>query len=314
MKLAPDSVADRVRHALTGPVASLRTPFNRDGSVDYAGVRRQIDYLLGQGARATLLTAGDSHLLCLTDDEMRELHRVAAEHTAGRALVVGADWEYGTPRAVEFARETRGMGVDILMVKPPDWAGGATVDSLIAHYREVSEVAPVMVVTNVFQLRSEEFGLKVLRGLLDAAPGVISMKEDLQNEFARRSALLVHPRWSVFSAGGLRSHLNMLHFGCDGFMDRHLNFAPWVTRRYWEAIQRQDYRDAKAVIEEIELPLEEHLATYPGGRDASIHGLLELAGVCGRWRRSPYSSLSDADMARLGEFAKRLNLFRPAVR
>ena len=115
-------------------------------------------------------------------------------------------------------------------------------------------------------------------------------------------------RWTVFSAGGLRSHINMLHFGCDGLMDRHLNLAPWVTKRYWEAIQRQDFDDAMAVIEEIEIPLEEHLATYPGGRDASIHGLMELAGIGGRWRRKPYYSLSDSEMTRLGEFARQMKL------
>jgi dihydrodipicolinate synthase/N-acetylneuraminate lyase len=168
---------------------------------------------------------------------------------------------------------------------------------------------PVMVVTNVFQGRPESFGLKVLARLLAEEPGVISMKEDLQNEFARRSALLVHPRWTVFSAGGLRNHLNMIHFGCDGFMDRHLNFAPRVTARYWDAVQRQDWDAAVAEIEQIEVPLEEHMGEYPGSRDAAIHGLLEIAGVCGRWRRPPYHSLTDAEMSKLAAFAKQLGLF-----
>jgi 4-hydroxy-tetrahydrodipicolinate synthase len=307
--LSTPTIADRTRRALTGPIASLRTPFNRDGSIDFAGMKRQIDFVLAAGAKATLITAGDSHLLCMTDQEVLEVHRVAAEHTAGRVLVVGADWEYATPRAVEFARDLKAMGVDVLMVRPPDWSQSATADLLVAHYRAVARVMPVMVVTNVFQGRPESFGLKVLAKLLADEPGVIALKEDLQNEFARRSALLVHPRWTVFSAGGLRSHLNMVHFGCDGFMDRHLNFAPRVTERYWDAVKRRDWDAAVAVIQQVELPLEEHMGEYPGSRDAAIHGLLEVAGVCGRWRRPPYHSLTDAEMAKLGAFTKQLRLF-----
>ena len=53
---------DRVRAALTGPIASIRTPFSRDGSIDYDGLRRMIDFDLEAGSKVSLLTAGDSHL------------------------------------------------------------------------------------------------------------------------------------------------------------------------------------------------------------------------------------------------------------
>lgn len=301
----PDSnVRDKIRAGVTGPIGSLRTPFNRDGSIDHAGVRSQIDFILAHGGKATLITAGDSHLGCMADDEILELHRTAAEHTAGRALLIGADWEFATPQALPFAREIKAMGFDIFMIRPPDWAQSSIAQTIVEHFRAVSEVMPVMVVTNIFAGRPEAFGLKVLRALLDEAPGVMALKEDLQNEFARRSALLTHKKWAVFSGGGLRNHLNMLPYGCDGFMDRHMNFAPSISMRYWDAIQKGDTPAAMRVIEEIELPLEEHMAGYPGGRDAAVHGLMELAGVCGRWRKPPYYSLSDAEMERLRDFAR----------
>ena len=36
--------------------------------------------------------------------------------------------------------------------------------------------------------------------------------------------------------------------------------------------------------------------------DAGIHGILELYGLARRWRRPPYYSLDDAEMASLAEF------------
>jgi hypothetical protein len=46
--------------------------------------------------------------------------------------------------------------------------------------------------------------------------------------------------------------------------------------------------------------------TYTGGFDAAMHGAMELLGLCGRWRRKPYYSLSDAEMDRLSGHLSRI--------
>lgn len=105
-----------------------------------------------------------------------------------------------------------------------------------------------------------------------------------------------------------RNHLSLLPFGCDGFMDRFMSFQPRVSLDYWEAVQKGDTGKAVSVIRDIEVPLELFLNSFPGGRDAAIHGLFEVFGIAGRWRRSPYHSLSDAEMRRLGKFVKEMGL------
>ncbi|MBT4819635.1 MAG: hypothetical protein HON70_28250, partial [Lentisphaerae bacterium] len=49
----------------------------------------------------------------------------------------------------------------------------------------------------------------------------------------------------------------------------------------------------------FDLPFFELIMGMPGGFDAGIHGVLELFGICQRWRRPPYYSLNDGDMDRL---------------
>ena len=41
--------------ALTGPVASVSTPFNRDGSVDRDGLRRYIDFVIAGGSHTVMV-------------------------------------------------------------------------------------------------------------------------------------------------------------------------------------------------------------------------------------------------------------------
>ena len=119
---------DQVRDAFTGPIASTRTPFQRDGQVDFDGLRNLIDFNLDAGSKAAVLTAGDSHLIALSDAEIAEVTRATVEHVRGRALVVAADRYYHTRQAVEFAGFARDAGADIVMILPPDWAGSSTPD------------------------------------------------------------------------------------------------------------------------------------------------------------------------------------------
>lgn len=292
------------RQALTGPIASIRTPFTQDGEIDFDGLRQQIDFNIEVAkSPVALLTAGDSHYECMSDDEMAQMARVTTEHTAGRVPVVACDWQFNTQQAVKFAAYCKGVGVDILMTRPCDWANSGSLQGQVEFFRAVAGVIPTMVVTNLWLARPEPFGLKVIEALLEV-DNIVAIKEDLQGDFARKMCMLCHDKWAVFAGGGLRNHQNMLPFGCDGFMDRHMNFHPPISHRYWQAVQSGDDAEVLAVLRDVELPLEDFCATFDGGRDAAIHGLMELFGVCGRWRRKPYHSVTDAEMDKLRTYCQ----------
>jgi hypothetical protein len=90
-----------MRARLSGPMPSLKTPFNRDGSIDYDGLRNLIDCNLAAGAKALMLTAGDSHYVALSEQEIAEVTLATIRHTAGRALVIAADRYYHTTQAFD---------------------------------------------------------------------------------------------------------------------------------------------------------------------------------------------------------------------
>jgi len=297
---------DAVREALTGPIASVRTPFNEDGSVDFAGVRKIIDFDIAAPSKAIVLTAGDSHYFALSDAEISEMARVAVEHTAGRAMVVVADRQYATPQAVEFAQYAADVGADVLMVLPPDWAHSATPETLVEHYTAVARHIPVMLVTGVFLPRGIDFALKALEMIYDQVEGVVAIKDDFCGEFARKMGMMVQERWAVWAGGQKQNHMNAHPYGCDGYLSSFISFRPEVAHRYWDAIQTNDLPAARAVIRDFDMPFFDFIRTMQGGFDAAIHGILEISGLAGRWRRKPYYSLSDEEMEVLAEFMRDL--------
>ena len=294
---------EEVREALTGPIASQQVPFTKDGEIDYKGLVNLIDFPISAGNKTVLLTYGDSLFSVLTDQEVAEITKFTVAHTAGRAMVVAADRQWWTGKTIEFAKYAREVGADMLMVLPPNWAASCTSETLITHYSAVAEHIPVMVVTNLFR-DVEAFGLKTLETLRDKTDNVMAVKDDVGEEFARKLCGLVKSKWAVFSGGRMQSHLNMLPYGCDGFMSPFQYFRPSVDYDYWNATQKADWNTAVGIINEFEVPFFGLTTQFDGGFNAIIHGVLELFGLSERWRRPPYHSLIDEDMDRLYDFFK----------
>ena len=298
----------RVREALTGPISSISTPFNREGAVDEDSLRRTIDFNINAGSKTMLLTAGDSHYIALSDDEIAKASRTVVEQTAGRALVVTADRHYNTAQAVAFARYTAEIGADVHMVLPPDWAASCTPETLCAHYAEVARHIPVMIVTGVFSTRGEDFGLRTLALIRDRVENVVAIKDDICGVFARKMALQLHDHWAVFSGGQKQNHMDMHPYGCDGYMSTFITFKPELAHRYWSAVQAHDLPASAAVIRDYDLPFFDLLKGYTGGFDAALHGVLEIFGICQRWRCPPYYSLTDPEIETLADGLRRIGI------
>jgi len=297
---------EEVRHALTGPMMSLWTPFRENGDIDYEGVRRIIDYTVDEGGSKTvIITAGDSLYTVLSDDEVAELAKVVVDHTAGRAMVVAAADFWSTRQTVEFARYAREIGADMVMVAPPDWSRSCTDDSIVEHYSQAAACdIPIMVVTNFLQPRSESFRLHVIERLRDEVEGIYAVKDDVCGEFARRLSLLVYDRWSLFVSGTKREVLNTFPYGCDGYMSNFICFKPELAHEFWNAVQAGDGSGIRKFIAENDIPIWDLPSEFNRCFDVIAHGILELKGLAGRWRRAPYHSLNDGEMEKLAHFLK----------
>lgn len=298
-----------IRAALTGPVASISTPFTRDGAIDFSALRSIIDFVIDGGSRTVLLTYGDSLYSLLTDDEVAGITRVVAEHSSGRALVVAADRVWATPKEVAFAQYARDAGADVLMVLPPDWAQSCTLESLIDHYAAVAHEIPVMAVTNYLGQRPAEFGLELMQRLSEV-PGMVAVKDDLCGVFAQRLGQTLYGKLALVSGGQKKNHMDMHPHGCDGYLSSFLRFYPKIAHAYWKAIETNDLSAAQAIIREYDAPLFDFILSSQGSFDAAIHGILELFGIAGRWRRNPYHSCTDAEMEQLAAFLSRLGILR----
>jgi dihydrodipicolinate synthase/N-acetylneuraminate lyase len=219
------------KEALQGPIPTLRTPFAVEGEIDHQALAAMIEFDLAAGARALVLTYGDSHFDILSEQEVAHVHQRVAEVAGKRCYKVAADKGLGTRRAVAFARECLAWGFDIIMIKPPDWGGSTTIESLVEHYRAVAQVMPVMLVTNIFIPRGAAFGRQVVTRVLEEVPGVVSIKDDMGGPFARELCAGHADRAAIWAGGQKQNHLAIAPYGACGYLSTFLTFRPEIAHR-----------------------------------------------------------------------------------
>ena len=297
-----------LQHALASLVPSIRPSFNRDGSIDFPGLRNYVERCIENGSQALMLTFGDSLYSLLTDDELVDVTRAVVDQTRKRAKVIAAERVWWTGKAVQWGRFCRETGADILMVFPPDWAQSSTVDTLVDHYTAVSKEIPVMLVTAVLFGRSQGFRLELIKKLYDKVENVVAIKDDVCEEFGRRMTAMVQDRWTVIAGGSKQIHLYLAPFGCRGHLSTLITYKPDIAKKYWSAVTAGDYNKAAAVVRDYDMPMFDVLMGCPGSFDAGMHAWSELSGIHGRWRRTPYYTMNDAEVETFAASMDKLGL------
>lgn len=297
-----------IQAALAAPIPSIRTPFDREGEIDYASLRRMIDFYVQSGSTALLITWGDSLFSVLGDRDIAELTRAVVASAAGRAVVVACTGRWATAQAIEFARFCREVGADILQVFVPFWyPGAATSEATVLHHAAIAAEIPVMANSAELQRNGAGEGLPMARAVLETVGNVMAMKADVTGDFDRAVTSLVKDRWTVFAGGQKSFHMELLPYGCAGYLSTFATFRPAVSRAYWRAVEAADQEEAVRIIDRVDRPFFDHVLASRGGFDAAVHGVMELSGLARRWRRPPFYSLQDEEMERLSDLLARLS-------
>jgi 4-hydroxy-tetrahydrodipicolinate synthase len=129
------------------PVAP--TIFDDRGSLDLAGQRRCIDFMIEAGSQGICILANFSEQFVLTDIERDAVMRAVLEHVAGRVPVIVTTTHFSSAVCAARSRDAEALGAAMVMVMPP--YHGATFrvpeSGIFEFYRVVSDSIriPVMI-------------------------------------------------------------------------------------------------------------------------------------------------------------------------
>lgn len=121
------------------------TPFNEDGSVDYASLSRLLDYQLKNGADFFCILATTGETPCLTREEKTKIKELVVERVGGRVPILMGCGGYNTAVVVEELKTGDFRGIDgVLSVCP--YYNKPSQEGLYQHFKAVAAATKLPVV------------------------------------------------------------------------------------------------------------------------------------------------------------------------
>ena len=124
---------------------ALITPFKADHSVDYASLKRLVEYQIQNGADFFCILATTGETPCLTQEEKQRIKQLVIELNQGRLPILVGCGGNNTAAVVEELKTADWSGVDgVLSVCP--YYNKPSQEGLYRHFKAIAEASPLPVV------------------------------------------------------------------------------------------------------------------------------------------------------------------------
>jgi 4-hydroxy-tetrahydrodipicolinate synthase len=182
---------------LKGINLAMQTPFNSDGSIDYARWQALIDIYIDAGVQGLVLGAGTGQHPYLTQAECNKLYELGAVRVAGRCNLIMQTSALIVDEVIERSKHAQGLGADALMILPPYLEGPEDDDGLFEFYRTIDNAIDSSKDTDIIGYN------------IPQTTGV-----GISIDLFKRLNQLTHFNYIKDSAGDLATHQAYLQTGC----------------------------------------------------------------------------------------------------
>ena len=128
-----------------GSLVALVTPMHEDGSLDFDGLKRLIDWHIANDTDAFVLLGSTGEGVCLEESERRALLAVAVAHINGRKPVIAGTGSQSTAKTIALTKQAMAEGVEACLVVTP-YYNRPPQEGLYRHYASLAEAVPLPII------------------------------------------------------------------------------------------------------------------------------------------------------------------------
>jgi 4-hydroxy-tetrahydrodipicolinate synthase len=279
---------------ITGSIVALATPMHDDGSVDYDGLRKLVDWHVEQGTDCigVVGTTGESPTVDV--EEHHEIIRVSVEQARGRVPIMAGTGANSTAEAIEHAKFAKGIGADCQLQVVP-YYNKPTQEGIYRHFKAIAEAVPdlPMILYNVPGRTVADMQHEtVLR--LAQVPGIVGIKEATGN--IERAQWLVRdvPKGFAVYSGDDPTAVALMLCGGQGNVSVTANIAPRAMSQLCKAAIAGDAKTAMEIQRKL-MPV--HKWLFVEANPIPLKWAMARMGLCGPALRLPMTPLSEAHHA-----------------
>ena len=274
---------------ITGSTPALVTPMLEDGSVDYANLRKLIDWHIAEGTDCICVVGTTGESPTVNVEEHREIIRVAVEQAKGRVPIMAGCGANSTAEAIELAKFAKSVGADCQLQVVP-YYNKPTQEGLYQHFKTIAESVPDLpVIMYIVPGRSvaDMQHDTVLR--LAQVPGIVGIKEATGN--IERAQWLIRDlpkEFSVYS-GDDPTAVALMLCGGKGNVSVTANVAPRLMHELCVAAMAGKVHEAMAIQFKL-MPVHKNL--FVEANPIPVKWAMSRMGLCGGTLRLPMTELS----------------------
>ena len=274
---------------IRGSIVALITPMLDDGAVDYAALRRLIDWHIQEGTDCICVVGTTGESPTVTVDEHCEIIRVSVQQAAGRVPIMAGCGANSTKEAIALAEFAKSVGANCQLQVVP-YYNRPTQEGLFQHFSAIARAVDLpMVLYNVPGRTVADMAHDtVLR--LAKVPGIVGIKEATGNIERAQWLIKEAPEGFAIYSGDDPSAVALMLCGGHGNVSVTANIAPRLMHELCVAALAGNPRAAMDIQNRL-LPL--HKGLFVEANPIPVKWAAARMGLCSPAIRLPLTELSE---------------------
>lgn len=278
-----------------GVIPAMVTPFTRDGSIDFEGLRRLTRILLDEGVHGLFPLGSIGEGPKLGREERMKVLEAVMEAAGSNVKVIPGAGGATTRDTIRYVRDASDLGASAAIIHPP-WYYHPTPKALLEHYLMVAEKSDIPII--LYNLPSF-VGYEIPVDVVAEAAGhenIIGIKDSSANLLYFQELIRSTPEgFNVIQGYGVL-FLPSLVIGGKATLSGEANLAAGLFTGIYEAYLRGDLEEARRLhLRAAALAPVLGYGTFP----VSVKEAMNMMGLPGGYALPPSSPLTPEEREKL---------------
>ncbi|MDC8759192.1 4-hydroxy-tetrahydrodipicolinate synthase [Janthinobacterium fluminis] len=275
---------------IKGSIVAIVTPMHADGSLDYPGLRKLIDWHIAEGTDGIVIVGTTGESATVNVEEHCELIRVTVEHAKGRIPVIAGSGGNSTAEAIKLTEFAKEAGADAALVVVP-YYNRPSQEGMYQHFKAVAEAVDLPIILyNVPGRTVADMSNETVARLAEIA-NIVGIKDATGNVGRGTELLRMVPASFAVYSGDDPTAMALMFCGAQGNISVTANVAPRAMHELCAAAMKGDIAGAVAINNRV-MPLHQKLFVEPN--PVPVKWALAEMGMMPPGIRLPLVPLADA--------------------
>ena len=290
-----------------GTGVALITPFKSDGSVDYSGLKKIIDYTISGGVEYLVSLGTTGETATLSSEEKIAVWETTVEHTAGRVSLIAGIGGNNTAKVIHDLKNFKSTGFDAVLSVSPYYSK-PTQEGIYQHYKAIADVSELpLILYNVPGRTSINMTADTTLRLAHNFKNIIGIKEASGNFEQFNTIIRDKPEEFLFISGDDALALPLISMGAVGVISVIGNALPGILSTMVRMCLDGKFIEAQALHYSV---VEITNLFFAEGNPGGVKSALKLLNICDDNLRLPLVNVSPETKELIEAEIHKLNLIQ----